>query len=201
MFHRALSGDFFFVVSRRRSGSSDIRVASVALVTPQTTQHCVTPRGHRRQAHQKPKAKQTIGKVVCRPAARITSSISTVIRSASRVHSRTASSSCYPARVTQGIFPANVLVRSMALAHCHLLSIMFSRRGRNWNAAGRDLLLPRYPVSTWSYTARQTSEDGWHVASEAPLHPRGPFPHHLVLQALLATLRVTLFFIHVARVA
>ena len=175
MFHRALSGDFFFVVSRRRSGSSDIRVASVALVTSQTTQHCVTPRGPRRQAHLKPKTKQTIGKVVCRPApARITSSISTVIRSASRVHSRTASSSCYPARVTQGIFPANVLVRSMALAHCHLPSIMFSRRGRPWNTACRDLLLPRYPVSTWSYTARQTSEDGWHVASEAFLHPRGP---------------------------
>ena len=168
----------------------------------QTTQHCVTSRGRRRQAHLKPKTKQSIGKVVCRPApARITSSISTVIRSASRVYSRTASSSCYPARVTQGIFPANVLVRSMALVHCHLPSIKFSRRGRNLNAASRDLLLPRYTVSTWSYTARQTSEDGWHVASEALLHPRGPFPHHLVHQALLATLRVTLFFIHVARVA
>ena len=33
MFHRSLSGDFSFVVSRRRSGSSDVRVASVALVT------------------------------------------------------------------------------------------------------------------------------------------------------------------------
>ena len=88
----------------------------------------------------------------------------------------------------------------MALAHCHLLSILFSRRGRPWNAAGRELLLPQHPVSTWSYTARRTSDDGWHVASEALLHPRGPFPHYLLHQALLATLRVTLFFIHVARV-
>ena len=168
----------------------------------QTAQHCVTSRGPRRQAHLKPKTKQTIDKVVCRPApARITSSTSTVIRSASRVYSRTASSSCHLARVTQGILPANVFVKSVALAHCHLLSILFSRRGRPWNAAGRELLLPQHPVSTWSYTARQTSEGGWHVASEALLHPRGPFPHYLLHQALLATLRVTLFFIHVARVA
>ena len=145
------------------------------LPSSQTAQHCVTPRGPRRQAHQKPKTKHTIGKVVCRSApARMTSSISTVTRSASRVYSRTASSSCHPARVTPGILPASVLVRSMALAHCHLPSILFSRRGRPWNAAGGDLLLPYYTASTWSYTARQTSEDGWHVASDALFHPRGP---------------------------
>ena len=159
----------------RGGGVAPQTFALRVLPLSQTAQHCVTPRGPRRQAHLKPKTKQTIGKVVCRPApALVTSSTSTVIRSASRVHSRTASSSCHPTRVTQGTLPANVLVRSMALAHCHLLSILFSRRGRPWNAAGRDLLLPHYTVSTWSDTARQTSEDGWHVASDALFHPRRP---------------------------
>ena len=89
-------------------------------------------------------------------------------------YNHTASSSCHPARVTQGTLPANVLVRSMALAQRHLLSILFSRRGRPWNAAGRKPLLPHYSVSTWSYTARHTSKDGRHVANDALFHPRRP---------------------------
>ena len=141
MFHRALSGDFFFVVSRRRSGSSDIRVASVALVTDD-------PALRYTKRPPSPSTSETKNKTDHRQSCLPTSSpyhIQHFDRHSQCKPSRTASSSCYPARVTQGIFPANVLVRSMALAHCHLLSIMFSRRGRNWNAAGRDLLLPRYP--------------------------------------------------------